>query len=380
MNSQVEDINAWLLGGSLEIDSAEKIVLELTNIMCKLVRINRLSFDIHTAHSEIYVKNIIWKRNKGVESKFLEHWRVTSPEYKNSPVADIYSGSPTIHLPLGNEDEFKYPALQKELKAQGNTDYIIFPMDYTRGGKSYISYTTDQEGGFSKADIQALEEMCLPLSRRLEIEFCHFSTNSLLNTYLGKSAAQQVVSGNFKRTGSSKLIDAAIWQCDLRNFTSMLLNRSADKIVMELDEFFEAIADSISKYRGDIIKFIGDSIIAIFTDKESEVSCDNALKASQEILEKFSTNTKKITIVIHYGSVLFGNVGSRDRMDFTIIGKEVNFASRMEGICKKLNLSTVVSDRFVQALHQDLFRPIGKHNLKGFPQPEPLHTLDKKTN
>ena len=379
--NKVDDISAWILGGSLEIDSAEKIVLELTKLLCKQVHINRLSFDIHTAHSEIYVKNVIWKRGKGVQSEFIEHQRVTSPVYKNSPIADIYSGSPAIRLPLINANEGKYSLLQKQLKAQGNTDYIIFPMNYTRGGKSYISYTTDQEDGFSDADIQVLEKVCVPLSRRLEIEFCHFSTHSLLNTYLGKSAAQQVVSGNFRRTGSGKQIDAVIWQCDLRDFTSLSLKSTADNLIDELDQFFESIADSLSKYEGDIIKFIGDSIIAIFTNEDTQTACDNALKASKEILEKFSSNSsKKITIVVHYGKVIFGNVGSHDRMDFTIIGKEVNFTSRLEGVCKKLDLTMVLSDSFVRVSHQDLFKPIGKHNLKGFPQPEVLHTLDKKAS
>ncbi|MDE3270119.1 MAG: adenylate/guanylate cyclase domain-containing protein [Pseudomonadota bacterium] len=376
--SENANINDWLLAGSLELDSAEKIVLNLTDILCQQVQINRLSFDIHTAHSEIYVKNIIWKRDKGVESEFIEHQRVTSPIYKNSPIAAIYGGSPTIRLPLLNASEYQYPDLQKELCRQGNTDYIIFPMDYTRGGRSYVSYTTDQEGGFSTTDIKVLESMCAPLSRRLEIEFCHYSTRSLLDTYLGKSAAAQVTSGNFKRVGSGELINAVIWQCDLRGFTDMSMNSEAEELIIELDKFFESIADSISKYEGDIIKFIGDSIIVIFTNEEAEVACRNALQASNEILAKFTDGSRQIAIVIHYGSVIFGNVGSRDRMDFTIIGKDVNFTSRLEGVCKQLNLNMVLSENFIQVSRDKNFAPLGKYNLKGFPNPEALYTLDKK--
>ncbi len=371
----VEGIINWLLVETLHLDKAEDIICELAQRLEPLVKVNRISLDIHTVHPEVFVQNLIWKRDSGIQSTLLSHKQIKSQLFIHSPVVKIYNGSDTIRMKI-NSKSTKFP-LAKELAAQGCTDYIIFPMQYTRGGRSYISYTTDQPNGFSDAEIEVLEQIRPALSRRLEIEFCHFSTRSLLQTYLGKLAASHVLQGKFKR-GHGETIDTAIWLCDLRNYTSMAMSCSEHKVAAALDMFFELAADTLTQYKGDILKFMGDSMLVIFDDKDKKASCHKALEASLVMIDKLCQQTEtciEVGIAIHVGSVVFGNVGSFGRLDFTIIGKEVNYTSRLEPWCKTLGVPLIMSDKFVKTANLDNARCLGEFTLKGFPGVAPLYTI-----
>ena len=365
----------WLLTDTLHINKAEDIICELAQQLEPLVKISRISLDVHTVHPEVFVQNLIWKRDSGIEATMLSHAQIQSQLFIQSPVAKIYNGSDTIRMKT-KDKKTKFP-LAKELAAQGCTDYVIFPMHYTRGGRSYISYTTDQPNGFSDAEIEIMEKIRPALSRRLEIEFCHFSTRSLLQIYLGELAASQVLRGKFRR-GHGEIIETAIWLCDLRNYTGMAMSCNEHKVAAALDMFFELAADTITQYDGDILKFMGDSMLVIFDDKDKQVSCQKALDASLVILDKLSQQTDtstEVAIAIHVGSVMFGNVGGYGRLDFTIVGKEVNYASRLEPWCKKLGVPLIMSDAFVKTSQCANVSCLGEFALKGFPGVAPLYTV-----
>ena len=372
---KADSIINWLLTDTLHINKAEDIICELAKRLEALVKINRISLDIHTVHPEVFVQNLIWKRDSGIESTMLSHDQIKSQLFIESPVAKIYNGSDTIRMKT-DKGASDFP-LAKELAAQGCTDYVIFPMYYTRGGRSYISYTTDQPRGFSNAEIKVMEKIRPALSRRLEIEFCHFSTRSLLQIYLGDLAASQVLRGKFKR-GHGEIIEAAIWLCDLRNYTGMAMSCGEHKVAAALDMFFELVADTITQYEGDILKFMGDSMLVIFDDKDKQTSCQKALDASLVILDKLRQQTEtstEVAIAMHVGSVMFGNVGGFGRLDFTIVGKEVNYASRLEPWCKTLGVPLIMSDAFVKTAKCDKASCLGEFTLKGFPDTAPLYTM-----
>ena len=372
---KVDSIINWLLVETLHLDKAEDIICELAKRLEPLVKVNRISLDIHTVHPEVFVQNLIWKRDSGIESTLLSHDQIQSQLFMESPVAKIYNGSETIRMKThGKKSEFP---LAKELASQGCTDYIIFPMQYTRGGRSYISYTTDHPKGFSDKEIKIMEQIRPALSRRLEIEFCHFSTRSLLQIYLGELAASRVLRGNFKR-GHGETIETAIWLCDLRNYTGMAMSCGEHKVAAALDLFFELAADTITQYEGDILKFMGDSMLVIFDDKDKKNSCQKALNASLVMLDKLhkqAENNTEVGIAIHVGSVVFGNVGGSGRLDFTVVGKEVNYASRLEPWCKTLGVPLIMSDTFVKTAVLNNACCLGEFTLKGFPGLAPLYTV-----
>ena len=372
---KIGSIIDWLLEETLHLDKAEDIVCELAKLLEPLVKVSRISLDIHTVHPEVFVRNLIWKQDNGIEATMLSHDQIKSQLFMQSPVAKIYNGSDTIRMKT-NSKSSEFP-LAKELAAQGCTDYIIFPMRYTRGGRSYISYTTNQPNGFSDAEIKIMEQIRPALALRLEIEFCHFSTRSLLQIYLGELAASRVLRGKFKR-GHGETIETAIWLCDLRNYTGMAMSCSEHKVAAALDLFFELAADTIKQYEGDILKFMGDSMLVIFDDKDKKKSCQKALNASLVMLDKLHKETEtntKIAIAIHVGSVMFGNVGGSGRLDFTIVGKEVNYVSRLEPWCKTLDVPLIMSDTFVKTAKLNNARYLGKFTLKGFPGLASLYTV-----
>ena len=371
----VENIIHWLLAETLQLDKAEDIVGKLAQRLEPLVKINRISLDIHTVHPEVFVQNLIWKRGSGMQATLLSHEQIKSQLFIQSPVAQIYNGSNTIRIKIKGKST-AFP-LAKELAAQGCTDYIIFPMQYTRGGRSYISYTTDQPNGFSDAEIEIIEQIRPALSRRLEIEFCHFSTRSLLQIYLGELAASRVLQGKFKR-GHGESIDTAIWLCDLRNYTSMAMSCSEHQVAAALNIFFELAADTLTQYEGDILKFMGDSMLVIFNDKDKKTSCRKALDASLEMVAKLCQQKEintEVAIAMHVGRVVFGNVGGCRRLDFTIVGKEVNYTSRLEPWGKTLGVPLIMSDEFVKTANLDNARCLGEFTLKGFPGLAPLYTI-----
>jgi adenylate cyclase len=209
---------------------------------------------------------------------------------------------------------------------------------------------------------------------------------SLLEVYLGKNAAQQVLTGSFRR-GAGQLLSAAIWFCDLRGFTAFSDARPATEVVATLDRYFETVGGAVEAEGGEILKFIGDAMMAVFPVAEAGPgeSCRKALAAASRALaglEQLNADRSargqdelRVGIALHLGDVMFGNIGARSRLDFTIIGHSVNEAARLESLSKELHVPLVLSGTFVRAAGMTDAKLLGMYQLRGVRAAQEVFTL-----
>jgi adenylate cyclase len=273
----------------------------------------------------------------------------------------------------------------RDLKAQGGTDYYAQGLRFSNGEVSYVSWATREPGGFSDEALRALDAMAPVLSRRIELESAYHATRSLLEVYLGKNAARRVLAGQFRR-GGGELIRAAIWFCDLRGFTSISDQTAPSRVVGILDAYFDSVASVIAAHGGEVLKFIGDAILAIFPlADDTGDACQSALEAAEQALgaleqlnrERANDPPLAIGIALHVGDVMYGNVGSRERRDFTVISSAVNETSRLEGLCKVLKTPLTLSHAFVGAVARADIVDLGEQELKGVSSKLRVFTLER---
>lgn len=378
----VSALRDWLLAPeSRELDGAaliDTLVKRLDALGLKLVRVNT---SLPTLHPEVLVRNVRWDRVSGVETITRPHEIMRSSAFLGSPVEAIYRGAERIRCRLSEISELPYPQLA-EIKAMGATDYLIVPLPFGGPRRSYISFATEAPGGFTDADLATLDALLPALRLRLELESTEYATESLLHVYLGKSAAERVLAGGVRR-GEGQEIEAAIWFCDLRGFTQLGDRVPGAELVAMLDRYFECIATPLEENRGEILKFIGDAVLAIFPVGEGGAfgPCRRALAAARQALaglEQLAASLDqplRMGVGLHVGKVMYGNIGARGRLDFTVIGASVNEVSRVESMCKELGRSLLMTGRFVEAGRIENAVSVGSHTLRGVSRPQELFTV-----
>lgn len=382
--SSVPDIQAWLLGARHVDDGGASLMTSLVQLVREHgLPLWRASFILMTRHPELVWRTVQWTEAEGV--KTIERSRATldEPFFQRSPIALLRGGSPPIHVRLEG-GPLPFPICE-DLRAQGGTDYFVQGLPGSNGEISYISWATRDPAGFSDDAVVALTTLTPHLAQRIELESAYHGTRALLEVYLGRNAGQRVVAGGFRR-GSGELIEAAIWFCDLRGFTSLSDERSPQDVVKTLDEYFDCVAGAVMQGGGEVLKFIGDATLAIFPAAEDAPSaCRRALAAAEHALAALDrVNAARaerqepplaIGVALHLGQVMYGNIGAKDRLDFTVISSSVNEACRLEALCKTLRTPLALSQAFVDAARPDGIVDLGLHALKGVRAPLRVFTL-----
>lgn len=337
----------------------------------------RVTTSIHTLHPEVFVRTVRWFRGRPVESMRVPHSIQQSPDYIGSPVQEIYEGAAEIrHRLEGASFPLRYAQLGS-LLSLGATDYCAHAIALGRGRKTFMAYVTDRPGGFTEAELDLLRQLRPALSMRLSLASAEYATSSLLRVYLGKEASRRVLSGSFRR-GTGQEIDAAIFFCDMRGFTALTDSRPMTEVIEILNQYFEALAAPIASNGGEILKFIGDAVLAIFRvdDLGPAKACANALLAAEQAQRAISalraTSGIDAGIGLHLGRVMYGNIGAQDRLDFTVIGPAVNEASRIEALSKELAEPIILSGELARHLPADRVRSLGARSLRGVRAPKEL--------
>jgi adenylate cyclase len=227
----------------------------------------------------------------------------------------------------------------------------------------------------ARSAICAVERLRQPLAAALEPPAMWRSSESLLRTFLGDGPADAVLAGAIRR-GDRRHIEAAILFCDLRGFTGMSERLDEADLFAALDRYFEAVVEAVRGGGGDVLKFLGDGVLAIFPVNASRTdACRAALEAVAETRERLAeaaaTDGTPLAFIatLHVGQVVYGNIGSPDRLDFTVLGPTVNLVSRLEGLAKELDQPLLCSAAFAAALDVPL-ASLGRFALKGVTEPE----------
>ncbi|WEX74203.1 adenylate/guanylate cyclase domain-containing protein [Sinorhizobium numidicum] len=315
-----------------------------------------LHFRIH--HPQWIGARILWRKGLSeAEIDTFEYGVEDTALYLNSPLYEINSGADEVRRRLDDPtvDGPQY-SLYDELKADGLTEYIAWPLEHTLGKRHVVTFASDRPGGFDKDDIAFFQDLLPALALVSEIRLKNRLARTLLETYVGPHASEQILAGATTR-GSGVTVGAAILICDLRDFTHLSGLWPRDDVIELLNGYFDAMSEPIERHGGEILKFMGDGLLAIFP-LTNPMACTNLLRAigeAEAALAKLNEeNLGKgreplgYGIGVHVGDVMYGNIGSRRRLDFTVIGPAVNIASRLEGLTKEIKRPVLLSGAFVE--------------------------------
>lgn len=365
----------WLVAAPLDDDNGAFVRAFTNQLVLQGISVWRASYALMTMHPEVLWRTVQWRRDTGVVVRDQSHDRLETDFYKKSAVAKVRDTKASVRVKLVPGD-LPFP-ICAELRADGGTDYVVHALPFSNGAVSYISFASDAPGGFSDAQLAFLESALPFLARRIELDSAYYATRALLDVYLGKNAARRVVAGEFKR-GQGELIDAAIWFSDMRNFTARSDRTSPAEVIATLDVYFDAVATAIAENGGEVLKFIGDAVLGIFPlGNDPGEACRKALAAADQAFASLAEASEPIEIgvALHCGQVMYGNVGARDRLDFTVISSSVNEASRLESLTKQLGTSLTFSEVFAKTASVNDAVDLGEHVLKGVKAP--LHVLTR---
>lgn len=295
-----------------------------------------------------------------------------SAPYQISPYKKIDEGATEIYAPVrdGAQD---FPILE-DIKNAGGTGYFLIALPQLGEASHRISFATKNAGGFTPEDFRFFHALAAPLAAAVEIQLNRLVTENLLAVYLGLLPAQKVLAGKVK-PGDVDATSAAIWFSDLRGYTKMSEAVEPATLLAWMNEYFETISMPIIEHGGEILKYMGDAVLAIFpvengnAEKAADealaaaVSANQALGVLNERRQKADEPPIRHGIALHIGDVQYGNVGANRRLDFTVIGPAVNKASRIEGLCKETGKSLLLSSDF--AKHIRGATELGHYELKG---------------
>jgi len=371
----------WLINGTRDERFIDIIFAEMCNRLQQAgIPLKRSTLHVRIQHPQWLGARFLWSDGmRESEIARIDYDALERSEFIGSPVNEMLDGATEIREKLERDPSLgRQHALYGEMRAKGLTDYVAWPLYHTLGKQHLITFATDRPGGFDDAHIAALKNVLPVLALVSEIRIKNRLARTLLETYVGAHAGELILAGATRR-GTGTTVRAAIMICDLRDFTKISDNWPRDDVIDLLNDYFDAMSEPIARHGGEILKFIGDGLLAIFPLSEPN-ACANLLQAVTEArvamaaLNARNDGTGRAPlnygIGVHVGDVMYGNIGSSSRLDFTVIGPAVNMASRLEALTKQLGRPVLLSRDFAeQAAPKFELERIGKYEVRGFSDP-----------
>lgn len=290
-------------------------------------------------------------------------------------------------------EEANFPKLA-ELRDAGHTDHLAAIHRFTERGSIgemnafYSQWLTRHPEGFHDDELAALRMLVPTLAIAFKAACCVRIIGTISDLYLGRDAGRKVMSGTITR-GEVEKIDAVLWFSDLRDFTGISDRAEPDQIIPFLNDYAGLVIDAIHAHGGSVLKLIGDGVLAIFREEDQKAGCASALAAEITMRTNLTVlnnrrrmeglPTTDVYLGLHVGEVFYGNIGSRNRLDFTVVGPAVNMVSRISGLCGSVDRDTVMSREFAVKCPEDmrdLMVSIGRFALRGFAKAHELYTID----
>ena len=334
----------------------------------------RITTGVPILHPQIFSFSGLWELGKGVSERLYRSGPDTTATMANSPIRIAYEGGGPVRCnlaPPAREGEF---AILGDLRRDGFTDYIVHAVPFADGSHKALSLATRRAGGFTDDEIALFAAMIPAVAFNLEVQALRRTARTLLDTYVGRQSGGRVLEGQIQR-GSGETIRAVIWLCDLRGFTNLSEQLPRDELIDLLNSYFGPMCDAVAKEGGEVLKFIGDAMLAIFpVGADAVTTCRAALSAAEQAQEALAQENARreraslpridYGLALHLGDVMYGNIGSDTRLDFTVIGPAVNLTARIESMCRQLGRQLLLSADFVAA-GRIAAQSLGAHALKG---------------
>jgi adenylate cyclase len=377
---RLDAIAEWLVGAAREIPTGLQAFDEFAwRMLATGLPLLRVTLHSGTLHPQFLGTTFIWWRTSGrSEQTLIAHEITDLIDYEDNPVQRVCIGGETLRRRLDVADDTVDFAVLEELKAQGATDYLALPIRSVHGRNHYymLTYVTDRPGGFMANEIADMTRVSERVAVLCDIHGQRWIATNVLNAYLGPKTGPRVLAGQIRR-GTGEELTVVLWSSDLRAFTERSDRLPGDRMIWILNALFDAQAKAIHGHGGEILKFIGDGLLAIFPIEDGATAgraATNALEAAQEAVAAVrrlncepsmaDEPPLEIVVALHVGTVVYGNIGAAERLDFTVIGPAVNLVSRLEAMAKTLNTKIVLSDDFARAYERPL-TSLGYHSLRG---------------
>lgn len=372
----IEGLTNWLIGPARKNMSFTQVLDEFAwRLLAAGVPLTRVSLHGGTLHPLYLGATYLWTRALEITQKIMiTHEIVDQVPYEKNPVRRVREGGETLRRRLDDDSRFDFSVLH-DLKAQGGTEYLALPIPSPFGFGTYMAaFVTDRPNGFAELETAVLATLAARLSVIADMNSQRQIANNVLGAYLGARTGPRVLAGQIRR-GSGETISAVLWSSDLRGFTAFSDSAPGDEVIATLNQLFDLQAKTIAAHGGEILKFIGDGLLAIFPvidPADAPRVAAAALEAARETLRELNElnarrvdkPTLRLVIAMHLGDAIYGNIGSADRLDFTVIGPAVNLVSRIEAVAKSRDLPLVVSDDFAAVCGENP-PSLGSHELRG---------------
>ena len=371
----------WLMGPARKSRSGAKAVEEVcTRLLALGVPLDRYVSSTSLLHAEHDGEGRIWTRGGGIEETVYVRPAEGDPRYLVSPLKEAKETGEWVELWLPETPDSRF-GIVPELKAKGYTHYLCVSMTFMNGIGGWLALASRAPAGFSPRDLAALALIVPAAAALIETRVAWRTLDSVLRTYVGEEPHQAILAGNVKR-GMVSTIKSAMLFADMRNSTKLTAGMSGAEAAEVFNAFFDCLVPAIELRHGEVLKYMGDGLLAIFREAE-EPPCDapaRALAAAADALETMAAwNAKNpdrpplhAGIALHYGEAGYGNVGSGQRLDFTVIGRDVSLASRIADLNRPLGEPLLLSAAFAKELAGDTLR-LGMFDAKGFAEQVEVH-------
>lgn len=364
----------YMLGDALRAGDADIVLTEMSARISEAgVPLDRATSIVPLLHAEAVASARYWERGKGAWSFSFPYGPDAGEGYRTSPAAVAHETGEwvTLWLPEIPDEKFN---IVKELKDDGFIHYVMMPVFMPNGLSSTFSFASRDPAGFSEADFAFFRAIFPALAACQEILTTHRILGEVLSTYVGADAQKRILAGDVRR-GDVMRIRSAILFADMRNYTGLSSEMEAEDVTAMLNNYFDCIVPSVERHGGEVLKFMGDGILAIFReDGDVNTTCRRALEAARDGLkevDKYVGFPKfQAGIALHFGEVGYGNIGSGMRLDYTVVGRDVNLTYRLADKCGRLRAPLLVSQAFQGHIGQGVFRLLGQHHLKGLAEPQ----------
>lgn len=404
MTAALADLTNWLIQQGLENTPTDVWLEECCyRLVAAGIPIMRVNLSTRAHHPEIGAVAFRWNRDK--QSEQFTYSRNSNVdelvnEYRQSPLFYLFSNRISeLRQRLDVPDpDLDFPMFD-DLRAQGATEYFAAKRFFLRKDQTHavdpakpeegmsISLSTDAKGGFTDAQMGGLRSLLAPICLTIKCGANRMMAEDITSTYLGTDASRRVLSGDISR-GSSETISAVIWYFDLQGFTKMSETLPGPAVIDILNDCFGIAVDVVERHGGNVLKFMGDGMLAIFDLEAIPDAGRIAIEAAVELRTIFETRnaqraaegdvTTGFTLALHAGDVLYGNIGGKTRLDFTVIGPAVNTTARILGMCSNVDQTIIISSKVADPLRDtraDLVS-LGQYRLRGVTDRQELFTLD----
>lgn len=383
----VAPVVEWLLReGRLSSEPRELIDTLAAHLLGAGAPLWRLRLGFFTIHPQVAAWAYVWMRGRSTHVEQFPHGVQTTGAYIGSPAQRMIEGGAPVRYRLDHLAPSDHRLLH-ELAAEGGTDYALFPLRFSDGSRNVFALATDARPGFSAHDLAQFETLSHAMSAVLEVAATHRIAETLLDTYVGHRTGGRVLQGQIQR-GTAETLHAALWYSDLRGFTPLTETLPTQQLLAMLNEYFETVAAAVSAHGGEILRFVGDAMLVVFPADANggpALACRAAVESALDAFARLAPINERrrqggepeiaFGVGLTAGEVAYGNVGSPDRLDFTVIGPAVNRAARLESLTKELGVPLLMTAAFAKCLERPV-RSLGSHRLRGLAEPVEVYALE----